>query len=237
MDGTRCRPEFEMTPPDSGNVRIRNRRYRPWVEIAGVMLMVLFMGVVFSPFLFDWQNGRLAMLLLFAILGGMAVYCLRMWLLVVDLQYQPLPSRREVAGVLFERVYRGARRPDLGWVAGVTVARTFFGWLVPRRISVAFLLLGENVAFDSRFPVPLRSVRRVRFSPDPAEDYAEWDRPAQYCAAAVELAAGREFRLILDQADAQRLREWAGIKGIPVCDGDGYVPRPAEPATETAGHE
>jgi hypothetical protein len=48
---------------------------------------------------------------------------------------------------------------------------------------------------------------------------------------------GREFRLILDQADALRLREWAGTKGIPVCDEDGYVPRPAEPATETAGHE
>jgi hypothetical protein len=218
-------------------VRIRHRRYRPWAEIAGVMLIVLFMATVCSPFLFAWQNGRLAMRWLFALLVGMAVYCLRLWLLVVDLQDQPLPSRREVARLVFDRLFRGVRRDDLGWLAGVTVARTFFGWLVPRRISVAFLLLGDNVAFDSRFPVPLRSVRRVRFSPDPAEDYVEWDRPAQYCAAAVELATGREFRLILDQADAQRLRDWAGTKGIPVCDADGYISRPAEPASETAAHE
>jgi len=222
---------------ETRDVRIRNQRYRPWAEIAGVMLIVLFMATVFSPFLFAWQNGRLAMRWLFALLVGMAVYCLRLWLLIVDLQDQPLPSRREVARLVFDRLFRGVRRNDLGWLAGVTVARTFFGWLVPRRISVAFLLLGDGVAFDSRFPVPLRSVRRVRFSPDPAEDYAEWDRPAQYCAAAVELARGREFRLILDQADAQRLRKWAGTKGLPVSDEDGYIPRPAEPATETAVHE
>jgi hypothetical protein len=223
-----------MSLSEQWEFRIRNRRYRPWVEIAGVMLMVLFVGTVFSPFLFDRQYDRSFGPALFAVLVGMAVYCLRLWLLIMDLQYQPLPSRREVVRVLSERVFRGVRRPDLGWVAGVTVARTFFGWLVPRRIPVAFLLLGDTVAFDSQFPVPLRSVRRVRFSPDPAEDYAEWDRPAQYCAAAVELATGRDFRLILDQADAQRLREWAGTKGIPACDGDGYLPRPA---TEAAGHE
>lgn len=218
-------------------VRIRHQRYRPWAEIAGVVLIVLFMATACSQFLFAWQNGRLAIRCLFALFAGMTVYCLRTWLIIVHLQYQPLPSRREVARLVFDRLFRGVRRDDLGWLAGVTVARTFFGWLVPRRISVGFLLLGDSVAFDSRFPVPLLSVRGVRFSPDPAEDYAEWDQPAQYCAAAVDLATGREFCLILDQVDAQRLREWAGTKGLPVCDVDGYVPRPVEPAPEAAAHE
>ena len=119
----------------------------------------------------------------------------------------------------------------------VAIALTLFGWLAPRRISVAFLLLGDTVKFDSRVPVLLATVRRVVFAPDPAEDYAELDRPVYQCAAAVQLHSGREFCLILDEADAARLRDWATNKGIAVCDADGYHPRIIEPMSEALPHE
>jgi hypothetical protein len=168
---------------------------------------------------------------------GVAAWCGYQLLLILALQEHPPPTCGEVARAVFDRVFRGVRRGDLGRFVGIAVARTLFGWLIPRRISVAALLLGDNVAFDSRFPVPLRAVQRVRFAPDPAEDYAECERPAQYCAAAVELVMGREFRLILDQADADRLRRWAATKAIPVCDENGYIPRLPEPASEVPVHE
>jgi hypothetical protein len=51
------------------------------------------------------------------------------------------------------------------------------------------------------------------------------------------LNTGKEFRLILDEADAGRLREWAAAKGIAVSNTDGYSPRPAGPVQEAAVHE
>ena len=88
--------------------------------------------------------------------------------------------------------------------------------------------LGDEIWFDPRWPVPVAAVVRVRFAPDPAEDYAEPGREVHFCAAGVELNSGAELRLILDEADAARLRTWAVTKGIAVCDCDGYSPRTAD---------
>jgi hypothetical protein len=80
-------------------------------------------------------------------------------------------------------------------------------------------------------------VSRIRFAPDPAEDYAEPRRAVHFCGATIDLNSGKGFRLIVDEADAARLRTWAVTKGIAVCDCDGYSPRTTEPTTEASAHE
>jgi hypothetical protein len=99
------------------------------------------------------------------------------------------------------------------------------------------LHLGDEIWFAPRFPIPAAAVVRIRFAPDPAEDYAEPGPEVHFCAAAVGLNSGAELRLILDEGDARRLREWATTKGIPVCECDGYSPRTTEPTTEASAHE
>jgi hypothetical protein len=224
-----------MTPSDPGEVRIRNRRYRPWSELAGLMWLVLFLFVT-TVWQFLAPSHRLRAYPLFACLLGGTVYCLRMGMLVLDLTERPRLGGPEAARAVWNWVFRGIRPADPRRVRA-TIALALLGWLAPRRISVASLTLGDSVAFDSRVPVPAGAVRRVGFAPDPAEDYAELDGPVYYCAAAIELDMGREFRLILDESDAGRLREWATGKGISVCDFDGYRLRTTEPASEARGDE
>jgi hypothetical protein len=219
----------DSKPLDSGELRIRNQRYRPWVEIVGVMWFVLFIFVTTFVQFFAGSHQLRAYSLFACLLVGTG-YCLRMWLLVLDLTERPLPGRRETARAVWNWVFREIRPNDPRRVR-VTTALTLFGWLAPTRISVASLKLGDTVAFDPRVPVPAGAVRRVRFAPDPAEDYAELERPVHYCEDAIELNSGKEFRLILDEADAERLREWAAGKGIAVCDSDGYCPRTVEPTS------
>jgi hypothetical protein len=220
-------PEVVMTPSDAGGVRIRNQRYWYWSAIVGVMLIVLSFAVLVLPFALDRRFDRLTRWAFFAVMLAIAGYSLRIWLMVLDLTERPLPGRRETIRTVWAWVRHGVR-PENPYRVRATVALYLFGWVVRTRISVDMLMLGDTVAFDPRFPVPSEVVRRVRFAPDPAEDYAESDRPPRLCAAAVELSSGREFNLILDEADAQRLREWAAAKGIPVCDAEGYRPPAVE---------
>jgi hypothetical protein len=195
------------------------------------MWFVLFLAVTFLPLALDRRFDRLEKWALLACIFLGIVYCSRAWMLVLNLTERPLPGRRETACALWNWMFRGVR-PENPYRVRATVALMLFGWLAPRRIPVASLRLGDTVEFDPRVPVRAAVVSRVRFAPDPAEDYAELDRPVRYCAAAVEFNTGREFRLILDEADAARLRNWAAARGIPVCDADGYRPYPAEPTSE-----
>ena len=71
---------------------------------------------------------------------------------------------------------------------------------------------------------------RVRFALDPGEDFKELETPIPLCEATVEIESGRQFRLIVTQTDADRLRRWASGKGIAVVDSDGYHSRTVEPA-------
>ena len=224
-----------MVIREPGKLTIRNRRYRPWGEIVGVMLLILFVAVLFLPLFFNGGYGRLAKWSFLAVVLGMAGYCLRTWFLILDLTERPLPGRRETARVGWNWALRGVRPRD-PYRFRVAIALALFGWLTPKRISVAWLNLRETVEFDSR--VPLRAgVEQVRFAPDPAEDYVELEQPDHHCEAAVELSTGKEFRLILDEADAGLLRQWAVEKGIPVCDSDGYSPRMAGQICEARRHE
>jgi hypothetical protein len=224
-----------MTPPESGDVRIRNQRYHYWSAIAGVMLIACVLVASGLQFV-DRQFSRPAFYCVFGSVAAMAVYCLRAWLIILSLQEGPLPAWRETARALWNWGVRGVRPHDPRRI-GVSVVRTLFGWLAPRRISTDLLHLGDEVWFDPRWPIPVAAVARVRFAPDPAGDYAEPGREVYFCAAAVELNSGREFRLILDEVDVRRLREWATTKGIPVSDCDGYSPRTTEPTTEASAHE
>jgi hypothetical protein len=124
-------------------------------------------------------------------------------------------------------------------VPGVTIALAAFDWLLPRRVSVHHLTLadGIDIEIDPTIRFALAAVRRVRFAPDPAEDYVDSEGPMHCCQAAVELNTGKELCLIVEEGDAGRLREWAADRGIAVCDSDGYRPRTAEPVSEAPGHE
>jgi len=217
-------------PAHLGEVQIRNRRYRPWVEIVGVMWLVLLLFLTMF-----WQgvagSHRLRAYPLVACLLLGAGYCLRMWMLVLDLTERPLLSRRETARAVWNWLFHRVR-PDNPRRVRVRIALTLFGWLAPRRISVAALKLGDTVEFDSRVPVPVRSVTRVVFTPDPAEDYAESEVPVHLCQAFIELESEKRFELLLDETDAARLRDWALAKGITICDCDGYAPRKFETTSE-----
>jgi hypothetical protein len=71
----------------------------------------------------------------------------------------------------------------------------------------------------------------VKFAPDPKEDYIGAEAPIQLCQATVEMNSGRNFRLIVTEADAERMRQWAFAKGISVSNCDGYCPRPIQTGT------
>jgi hypothetical protein len=60
------------------------------------------------------------------------------------------------------------------------------------------------------------------------EDYAESEK--QLCEATVVTVTGKQYCLIIDEAEAQRLREWATAKSITTRHCDGYSSRPVEPA-------
>ena len=104
-------------------------------------------------------------------------------------------------------------------------------WLLGRLSPVRGLQLGDGIEIETVilvFRFAARTVSRIRFAPDPAEDYAEAERKVQLCQVIVEMDLKRQFRMIVDEVDAQRLRQWAVAKGINVNDCDGYRPPPTE---------
>jgi hypothetical protein len=141
-----------------------------------------------------------------------------------DLHRPPVPDRTVTARLMFDWLVLGIRRKELGPADGWT-ALTVLRGLLPSRISVHHLKLGESI--DLGHPLlrfPARKVRQVTFAPDPAEDYLESDRRTRLCEASVGMDSGKHFHLILDEADAERLRHWAATRGITVRDCDGYRP-------------
>ncbi|HKB02854.1 MAG TPA: hypothetical protein VKD90_11585, partial [Gemmataceae bacterium] len=76
------------------------------------------------------------------------------------------------------------------------------------------------------------AVRCVRFGPDPGEDFKESEPPTPLYEASIEIHSGRQFRLLVDESDMERLKEWAAAQGIAVSDGAEYYPQPAEPANQ-----
>jgi hypothetical protein len=177
----------------------------------------------------------------FVLVGFLAVaaYSGYTWLLILDLQKGPRPSRWATARAVWRWAVFRIRGEELGPVPGVTIALAAFDWLLPRRLSVQHLVLadGIDIEIDPNIRFALAAVRRVRFAPDPAEDYVDSEGPVHYCQAAVELNTGKELCLIVEEGDAGRLRQWAVGKGITVCDCDGYRPVTFEPASEAHADE
>src|SRR5262249_53427082 len=104
--------------------------------------------------------------------------------------------------------------------------------LLSKRYWIHHLVLSDEIEIDN--PVlhyPPKAVKEIRFSPDPKEDYIGAEGPIPLCLATVAIDAGKEFRLIVNDVDAEKMRQWAVGKGIAVCECDGYVPRPHQPAS------
>jgi hypothetical protein len=216
-----------MKPTDPGPLRIRNQRYPRWVVVAenvfvGGMLVAFLVIENLGLWLFDARTAMYILLAAFLAVLPIAVYG---WLQIWDLS-RPGPGCGVTARALFEGVFLGIRRRE--FIASVEwTALTAVRALLPSTHTIDQLKLGEVFeVYFARYPAGV--VRQVRFGPDPGEDYYESEPPRQLCEATVEILSGRQFQLIVDEADAQRLREWAVAKGIAICDCDGYRPRADE---------
>jgi hypothetical protein len=212
-------------------LHIRNHRYPRWIEVAGHVLvgglLVTLLAIEVIGLWFYGTRGTYALLAAFLVILPIAVHG---WLLIWDLS-RPGPGRGVTGRDLIDVATCGIRRKGLcaaiEWRA-LSLVRP----LLPSVHTVPWLKLGEEIEVPPRFRFPPGAVRCVRFGPDPGEDFKESEPPAPLYEATVEIHSGRRFRLIIDEADARRLREWAIAKGIAVCDGAEYYPHPAESANQ-----
>jgi len=216
-------------PSDPGILRIRNQRYPLWVAIAegvfGVGMGVAFLVIEnVGLWLFDVRTAMYALLVAFLAILPIAVYGgLEIW----DLR-RPGPGEGLSGRALLRGVFLGLRDKEFAKKVEWT-ALTGLRSLLPSVYTVFQLKLGEELqAMNFRFPVG--ALKRVRFAPDPDEDFNEFERISRLCQATVEIHSGRQFQLIVDEADAERLRQWAIGKAITVCNAEDLHPQEAEPA-------
>jgi len=209
-------------------VPIRNQRYPRWVLIAenvvvGGMLVAFLVIEIVGLWLFGVRTAMLILLAAFLAILPIAIYG---WFQIWDLS-RPGPGRGVTARALFDGVFRGIRRKELAaaveWSA-LTALRSVF----PSVHTVFQLKLGEEIEVRS-FRYPRGVVKRVRFAPDPGEDFKECEPARPLRQATVEIHSGRQFQLIVDETDAKRLQQWAETKGIIVCDSIENGPRTTEP--------
>lgn len=228
---SRPNPESAM-PSDPGQLRIRNQRYPRWVVIAQhVVVAGLLVSLLLIENLGLWLLGlRTTMYILLACLLAIMPVVIRGWLLIWDLN-RPGPGRGATVRALYERVVRGVRRKELAaeieWSALAAVRA-----LLPAVHTVSQLKLGDEVDVHSIVRFPAGGVRQVRFAPEQDEDYRESEPPLRFCEATIEVHSGRRFRLIVDEADARQIREWAEARGITVadCNASRLTPEPASEA-------
>jgi hypothetical protein len=220
-------------PSDPGQLRIRNQRYPRRVVVAeNVLVGGLLVSFVVIEILGLWLLGtRTTVCVLLACHLAISPVVIRGWLLIWDLNRAGPPRRGVTARALYEGVFLGIGRKELPAAIGWTALTWVRAWL-PSVHTVARLKLGDEVEAYAAVRFSTGAVRRVRFAPDPDEDYRESEPPLLLCEATVEVHSGRRFRLTVTEADAQRLRDWAVAKGIAVCESEGYRPRPAETASE-----
>jgi hypothetical protein len=229
---TGLNPGAEMRISKPKEVRISNQRYRSLSAIAGAALLLSFPVAAFMPLL-DRRFDRFTKYALPAVGLLMLLYCLYAYLFIIDLRRGQRPSRWVIALAVWRWVVLGIRDHELGPSPGETIAVALFGWLLPRKHWAQFLKLGQGLKIDCDVLIPIGDVRQVQFAPDPDEDYVEPDPADRYCAAAVVLETGREFRLVVNHADAEQLRHWARTNDIEISDCAGYRPRAFEPRSET----
>jgi hypothetical protein len=218
-----------MTPPVPREIRIRNRRYPRWFEVAGhVLVGGLLVTFLLIETLGVWMYGFQALYVLLGVFLVVLPIAVHGWLLIWDLS-RPGPGRGVTARELFDAVARGTRSKGLAaaveWTA-LSLTRP----LLPSVHTVPWLKLGEEIEVPPRFRYPPGAVTRVRFGPDPGEDFKESEPQTPLYEATVEIHSGRQFRLIVDKTDAQQLKEWAAAKAIAVCDAAEYYPQAAQSA-------
>lgn len=216
-----------MTPCAPGEIRIRNRRYRPYVEIAGVGFLTLIVSGVCGLFVAPWLE-KIMLGCIFAGMLGILAIAAYGWLQVWDLRRSLVSQQGGTVFTELKQWLLGIHRRKL-YPAGGAMSVIGLGWLLPTRVSILHLKLGDDIEIEpplARFPAQL--VARILFASDPVEDYAESAKPL--CEATIAVAAGKQFHLIIDEADAQRLRQWAATMSIAIRHCDGYSPRSVEPA-------
>src|SRR5262245_47849881 len=224
MDATPESPNAgPRTPTGAEPFRIVNQRYPRWVVVAenvfvAGMLAAFAVIEILGLWLFDSRTTLIALFVAFLAISPIAI---RGWLLIWDLS-RPGPGRGVTKRAILDRMFRGIRRKELPaeieW-AVLTAVRS----LLPSVHTVHQLKFGEQVGY-LHFLFPLAAVTRVRFAPEPDEDFNEFEPARRLHQATVEIHSGRQFQLIVDESDAARLRQWAIDKGISICEADD--PRP-----------
>jgi hypothetical protein len=229
--GAARQPPESMTPSTPRKIQIRNQRYPRWFEVAGhVVVGGLFATLLLIGTVGVWLYGMRAYYVLLAVFVAVLPIALHGWLLIWDLS-RPGPGRRVTARELFDAVARGVRGTGLAaaveWTALALVRP-----LLPSVHTVSWLKLGDEIEVPPRFRFSPGAVKRVRFERDPGEDFKESEPQTPLYEAAVEIHSGRRFRLIVDEADVQRLKEWAVGNSIAVSDGAEYSPHSAHPVNQ-----
>jgi hypothetical protein len=221
---------------DPGELRIRNQRYPRWITIAENVfvggMLVSFLAIEIAGLWLFGQRALYFLLAAFLLVLPIAIYG---WLLLWDLN-RPGPRRDMTMRALFVGAVLGIRQKGFGDLGAAveSIALNLLRPLLPTVHTVSQLKLGEKVEVLSAVRFPAQWVSRVRFALDPGEDFKESEPPIPLCEATVEIESGRQFLLIVTQADAERLRQWASAKGITVVDSDEYRSRTIEPAGEVA---
>jgi hypothetical protein len=220
-----------MGPGKPKPLKIRNRRCSRWGDLIALMLLVIVFFGLAGLFIVPRRYDRIMLLIMLGGILGMVPLMLYGFFQIWDLR-RPVTSRSVTARTLFDWLVLGIRRKELGPADGWTGLVAFRG-LLDKEYSVHHLKLGDEVEVDNPIvSFPVRSVVRVKFAPDPKEDYIGAEAPIPMCHAAVEIDSGKKFCLIVTESDAQKLRQWAVEKGIAVLDCDGYCPRPIPAAKQ-----
>jgi hypothetical protein len=211
-------------PPEPEEFRIHNQRYPRWFKFAEAVfiggLLVTFLVIEFVGL---WYLGvkSTVYIAVFALVAILPIV-IHGWLLIWDLS-RPRRGAGITARALFNGVVLGIRRKDLGRAIEFSVLKVV-RLLLPSVHTVDQVKIGEGVTVRSLARFPATEVCRVRFAPDPVQEYEDPELALALCEVTIEKVSGHQFRLIVDEADAERLRQWAEAKGIAVCDCDGYQP-------------
>jgi hypothetical protein len=224
-------PESEMIPPAPAEFRIRNQRYPRWFKFAeavvvGGMLFTFLLIELIGLFFFGMKYTFWILLAAFLAILPIAIHG---WLLIWDLN-RSREGQSVTARALFNAMFRGIGRKDIGRAIEFSVLKAV-RVLLPAVHTVDQVRIGDVVTVRGLAKFPAAEVTRMRFAPDPIQEYEDPELALELCEVTIEKASGHQFRLVIDDADAEQLRQWAESKGIAVCDCDGYRPRPVEPAS------
>src|SRR5687767_13092735 len=211
--GPKRLPESEMTPPPTADFRIRNQRYPRWFAIAeavfvgGMLVTFLLIEIVGLRFFGVKPTLYVALAAFVAILPIVLHGSLLLW----DLS-RPRQGQGVTARALWNGIFLGIGRKDLLRAIEFSALRVV-RLLLPSVHTVDQVKFGAGVTVRSLAKFPATEVCRIRFAPDPIQEYEDPELALELSEVTIEKESGHQFQLVVNDADAERLRQWAESRG------------------------